>query len=154
MPPSPQPDFGQNKPCLRRASSQPPESIRRSKSPVPLIKQVRLGVSTVQDDALEIEELSPEAIIPDSVNVMRDPEVEVPDDGEVTEEDLEKQFTTFQLDRMDDGSESEETGAKQSPSGGLAKSRKRKHTPPEDGEAKWTRRKKTTRTQDVKRWDV
>lgn len=59
---------------------------------------------------VEIEELSPEAIIPDSVTILRDPEVEIPDDEYTNNEsDLEKQFGGIKLDRMRDDSGSEDS---------------------------------------------
>jgi hypothetical protein len=58
---------------------------------------------------VEIEELSPEAIIPDSVTILRDPEVEIPEDGDANSElDLEKRFGGIKLDRMRDDSGSED----------------------------------------------
>lgn len=60
---------------------------------------------------VEIEELSPEAIIPDSVLVLRDPEVEIPDEeGSNHEAELEKRFGGIKLDRMRDDSGSEDSG--------------------------------------------
>jgi hypothetical protein len=57
---------------------------------------------------VEIEELSPEAIVPDSVTVLRDPEVEIPDDEGSNESELEKRFWGIKLDRMRDDSGSED----------------------------------------------
>jgi hypothetical protein len=47
---------------------------------------------------VEIEELSPDAIIPDSVTVMRDPEIEVPRDDNVVADSLEDRLTGIDLD--------------------------------------------------------
>ena len=116
MPPSPQADHGVEKLTpVRRASSLPPENIRltsRPSTPISVINQLRRLRIPDNDDAMdreedeegtvEIEELSPDAIIPDSVLVMRDPEIETPpegegDDGEGRETDV---MSTNAGDRM------------------------------------------------------
>src|SRR5436190_2385822 len=103
MPPSPQPDYTSTKPSLRRANSLPPEIIRaRSSTPISLLKQMRLTAPDDNDEEQEeegisIEELSPEAIIPDSVPVMRDPEVEVPEDDDSKDVELETKLNAIKL---------------------------------------------------------
>jgi hypothetical protein len=53
-------------------------------------------------DMVAIEELSPEAIIPDSVTVYRDPEVEIPEEEFESEMELGRKLTEIDLDRMSD----------------------------------------------------
>ena len=137
MPPSPQPDYSNTKPLSRRATSLPPDTgrIQRSPTPISIIRQKQFEATKKADtdeEGVEIEELSPEAIIPDSVTIMRDPEVEVPDDGgDSTEVELEKKITAIKLERMHDDSGSEESGKEVtiSPTKGL---RKRKYSPLEE----------------------
>lgn len=68
--------------------------------------------------------------------MLRDPEIEVPED-ESEEAELEEKFTKIQLDRMHDGSEDGECGEEQQqerPVTPVVKNtRKRKFTPSEDG---------------------
>jgi len=59
-----------------------------------------------------IEELSPEAIIPDSVTIYRDPEVELPDERDSTDAELGRKFTEIDLDRMSDDKVSEDGDGK------------------------------------------
>src|SRR5277367_2291367 len=101
MPPSPQPDFSPHKPSLRRATSLPPEQSRFSRPSTPIITLFKLpdsqdAPSPSPPQSPEIEELSPEAIVPDEVPVLRDPEIEVPDDEEGSAEaELEEKFTNI-----------------------------------------------------------
>jgi hypothetical protein len=84
---------------------------------------------------VEIEELSPEAIIPDSLPILRDPQIEIPEDEySESEAELEKKFTAFKLDRMTDGTESEGSVKSARDLRGEGKGRKRKFTPDEQGE--------------------
>src|SRR5947207_5946452 len=152
MPPSPQPDYTSTKPSLRRATSLPPEIMRaRSSTPISLLKQMRLTAPDDNDkeqdeEGISVEELSPEAIIPDSIPVMRDPEIEIPKEDDSKEVDLETKLTAIKLDRMCDGSESGDVDEEEemvdvaSP---LRNMRKRKFTPNDEGEAQERRRKRT-----------
>ena|SRR2546421_11318298 len=104
------------KPLLRRASSLPPEKTKPRLSPPATSPKAAFTaipgspVSAVKKEMVEIEELSPEAIIPDSVAILRDPEVEIPDDEDANNEsDLEKRFGGIKLDRMRDDSGSEDS---------------------------------------------
>jgi hypothetical protein len=143
MPPSPQPDFSPAlKPSLRRATSLPPEqSIRFSRPSTPTLLKLPDSEdppSPQPQQSPEIEELSPEAIVPDEVPVLRDPEIEVPDDeeeGTVTAEaELEEKFSKIlQLDRMHDGSEDGDCGEDERPVTPVRNTRKRKFTPSEEG---------------------
>ena len=144
MPPSPQPDFGTStKPSLRRATSLPPEQSRFSGPSTPVIPYLKLpdseDLQPDDDDSVEIEELSPEAIIPDEIPVLRDPEIEVPDEEGTAEAELEEKFTTIlNLDRMHDGSEDgnyDEEGEyeEERPAIPVPNRRKRKFTPGEEG---------------------
>jgi hypothetical protein len=148
MPPSPQPDYSQSKPSTRRATSLPPVITRRSSTPISLFKQIRLTDDEIKEGGIEIEELSPEAIIPDSVTVMRDPEIEVPDDEEgPTEAELENKFTEIKLDRMHDGSHNEEEKEEQEEADIVPlrrSTRKRKYTPMTDEESQEEQRSKRT----------
>ena len=114
MPPSPQPDYTSTKSSLRRASSLPPEIIRaRSSTPISLLRQMSLNVTNDNDNEQEeegvsVEELSPDAIIPDSLPILRDPEIEIPEDYDSPEQELETELTVIDLDRMHDGSESDD----------------------------------------------
>ena len=145
MPPSPPPESTQStppyrgsSPSFRRATSLPPESTRVQR-PSPTFSLFRHRRQELPDDdgpvekAVEIEELSPEAIIPDSVTIMRDPVVEVPED-ETTEAELEKRFTNIKLDRMHDwsGSDVSEEAEVKKPS--QVNRQKRKHTPADDSD--------------------
>jgi len=151
MPPSPQADSSSPKPSLRRASSLPPETStykERSPSPITRLKKMRITVpetkDEVKEDTLEMEELSPEAIIPDSVNILRDPEVEVPEDDQRQPEELEEQITAIKLDRMHDESYSEES-AHGSPESRTRTTVKRKYTSSDTSEeSKAPRRKRPT----------
>jgi hypothetical protein len=113
MPPSPQPDFEPCKLSFRRATSLPPETsrIQGCSTPIPVIKKMRhLKIpddNQVQGETVKIEELSPEAIIPDSLTILRDPEVEVPDDDDLSEVELDDKFTAIKLDGMHDEGEQE-----------------------------------------------
>lgn len=146
MPPSPQPDFTQRRSSLRRSTSLPPEAIRTEHplTSIPLKKQTSLAIPSdqnAQEDTIEIEELSPDAIIPDSVIILRDPEVEIPGDEDLSELDLEKKFTSIQLDRMDDVSENKE---QETPITPTRATRKRKFTPTEESENDERQRKRVT----------
>jgi hypothetical protein len=71
------------------------------------------------------------------VPVLRDPEIEVPED-ESEEAELEEKFTKIQLDRMHDGSEDGECGEELEQQERLVtpvveNTRKRKFTPSEEG---------------------
>jgi hypothetical protein len=90
-------------------------------------------------DCIQIEELSPDAIIPDSVNVMHDPEVEMPPDGSdksPVEEELEKSFTNIKLEKMHDWSLSEGSDDSFSEITESHSSKKRKLTPTSGEEEK------------------
>jgi len=152
MPPSPQTDYSQSKPSIKRATSLPPEITRqRSSTPISLFKRIRLTDDDIKDDTIEIEELSQEAIIPDSMTVMRDPEIEVPDDDDdPTELQFENKFTAIKSDRMHDGSQSEgeEEGKEQQQEANIVplkrSTRKRKYTPTTDEESQEEQRSKRT----------
>jgi len=118
MPPSPKADHGIEKlPSVRRASSLPPENIRlssRPSTPISVIKQLRRLRIPDNDDAMdrhenqedgegavEIEELSPDAIVPDHIQVMRDPEIETPREDEG--DDSERQETDVTSTNAGDG---------------------------------------------------
>jgi len=60
-------------------------------------------------DTVSIEELSPEAIIPDSIPIYRDPEVEIPEESDSADTELGRKFTEIDLDRMTDDQLPEET---------------------------------------------
>ena len=86
---------------------------------------------------ISIEELSPEAIIPDSVTVYRNPEIEIPEEGvrqgrSSPDMELGRKFTEIDLDRMSDGSqthEEKEYKGKQEKNEKVArKGQKRKHS--------------------------
>ena len=150
MPPSPQPDSNPPKPSLRRASSLPPEAsyIERSPSPVTRLKRMRITVpepeDEAQEDTLDMEELSPEAIIPDSVNILRDPEVELPDDDEREQEDSEEEITAMKLDRTHDESYSE-SSSHGSPDSRARTTAKRKYASSDTSqESRAPRRKRPT----------
>ena len=97
----------------------PPEKTKARTSPPPAASpKTRSAVDSgspvaptqpVKEGMVEIEELSPEAIIPDSVTVLRDPEIEIPDDEGSTESELEKRFGGIKLDRMRDDGDSEDS---------------------------------------------
>jgi hypothetical protein len=151
--PSPQPDLTQkvslrqSPPTFRRAASLPPETSRFQHSPPPIsvFKQGRLqgpDENEVKEGQVAVEELSPNAIIPDSVTVMRDPVVELPDDGESFEGDLEKKFTAIKLDVMRDSGESDTSEEQDTSIKPATNARKRKHTPTEEGETETQRRKR------------
>src|SRR5262245_2453437 len=112
MPPSPPPDHTHPRVSFRRSSSLPPTTFRGESpaSPDPPVIN-RMTINTQGNDSsrhsLVIEELSPEAIIPDSVVIHRDPEIEIPEKGDATETDLQKKFTEIDLDRMRDDTHSE-----------------------------------------------
>jgi hypothetical protein len=112
MPPSPPPDHTQPRVTFRRSSSLPPATFR-GEPPASLDSPVirRMAINTPGNDSakhgLEIEELSPEAMIPDSVVIYRDPEIEIPEKDDTTETDLQKKFTEIDLDRMRDDSHDE-----------------------------------------------
>ena len=152
MPPSPQPEYTSTKPSFRRATSLPPEITRaRSSTPVSLLKQMRLSVPDDNDneqkeEGVSVEELSPEAIIPDSLPVLRDPEIEVPEEDDYTEAELETKLTAIELDAMDDGSQSgdqcEEGEEMVDIASPLRNAKKRKFTPTDDGVPE-RRRKRT-----------
>jgi len=127
MPPSPQADQGIEKlPSARRASSLPPENIRpnsRPSIPISVIKQLRRLRIPDNDDAMdgqenqedgegaiEIEELSPDAIVPDHIQVMRDPEIETPreDEGDDSGQRETDVMSTNAGDRMSGGTGSDE----------------------------------------------
>jgi hypothetical protein len=144
MPPSPQPDFIQRRSSFRRASSLPPETVRADPplTSIPLQEQASLSIPNDQDtqeDTIKIEELSPEAIIPDSVTILRDPEVEIPDDEDPSELDLERKLTAIKLDRMDDVSDNKDQEMPITP---IRTTRKRKFTPTEEGENDERQRKR------------
>jgi len=69
--------------------------------------------------------------------VLRDPEIEVPDEEEGSAEaELEEKFTNIKLDRMHDGSEDGNCGEEEGedrPATPVKKTRKRKFTPGEEG---------------------
>lgn len=106
---------------VRRASSLPPEKTNLRISPPASPKTIRsaavpgspvatyAAAETAKKGMVEIEELSPEAIIPDSVSILRDPEIEIPDDEGSTESELEKRFWGIKLDRMRDDGDSEDS---------------------------------------------
>ena len=141
MPPSPQPDFSPSlKPSLRRATSLPPEqSIRFSRPSTPTLLKLPDSEDPLSPPkSPEIEELSPEAIVPDEIPVLRDPEIEVPDDEDegrgTAEAELEEKFSKIlQLDRMHDGSEDGDCGEEERPVTPVRNTRKRKFTPSEEG---------------------
>jgi|SRR5277367_3991053 len=144
MPPSPQPDFSPAlKPSLRRATSLPPEQssrFSRPSTPTTTIPFFKLPDSedapSPDSQSPEIEELSPEAIVPDEVPVLRDPEIEVPDDddGTIAEAELEEKFSKIlKLDRMHDGSEDGDCGEEERPVTPVRNTRKRKFTASEEG---------------------
>ena len=73
----------------------------------------KLSIPEGTKDMVSIEELSPEAIIPDSMTVYRDPEVEIPEEGvpeggSSPDMELGRKFTEIDLDRMSDGSRTHE----------------------------------------------
>src|SRR5438046_391765 len=133
MPPSPPPEHWLSEPkscTYRRSSSLPPETLRRdNRSPrslSPLIKSMTIRSPTPYDDPCKvvIEELSPDAIIPDSVTIYRDPEVEVPgEETGPTEEDLRERFTEIDLDRMRDDTTNSSEGSEKTVGKGVAKGR-------------------------------
>ena len=100
-----------------------------------------------EEEGVSVEELSPEAIIPDSIPIMRDPEIEVPEDDDPTEAELETKPTTIELDRMRDGSESgdqkEEEEEMVDIASPLRNVRKRKFTPTDEDVQEERRRKRT-----------
>ena len=115
------------------------------------MKKMRITVpeteEKIREDTLEMEELSPEAIIPDSVNILRDPEVEVPEDDQGQSEDLEEQITAIKLDRMHDESYSEESEERShdSPESRMRTTAKRKYTSSDTSdESRPPRRKRPT----------
>ena len=145
MPPSPQPESPAFRPSLRRSSSLPPEILKPSRiSPPPSPpeqKRVQEPGSQFLEDWVEVEELSPEAIIPDSVTVIKDPEVEMPEDEELdAEQELERTFTNIKLDRMHDWSLSE--GSSDDGRDTSQAARKRKFTPTGDEETEDKRKRR------------
>jgi hypothetical protein len=82
------------------------------------------------------------------MTVMRDPEIEVPDDEEgPTEVKLENKFTAIKLDRMRDGSHSEAEKEEQEEVVIIPlrrNTRKRKYTPATDEESQEEQRSKRT----------
>jgi hypothetical protein len=124
MPPSPPAEQTVDKPApLRRASSLPAETIRptsRPPTPISVIRRLR-RLRIPDDDAMdhrdndegtvEIEELSPEAIIPDSLLIMRDPEIETPrEDDEEEETDVTSTNAAERMSYATDSYDEDEEG--------------------------------------------
>jgi hypothetical protein len=103
-PPADRPDRTDDETIPRRATSLPPESTRKKRSSTltSVIKKMR--IASLEDNpeggTVEIEELSPDAIIPDSITIMRDPEVEIQDDN--TAEAGKSWEDGIQMDGVDD----------------------------------------------------
>jgi hypothetical protein len=115
MPPSPPPDRPERESPPRRAASLPPELIRRKRSSTltSVFKKMRIEAqeSGVEAGTVDIEELSPEAIIPDSMTIMRDPEIEIHDDDEARRDrSVEDKSTGIDVDGID-GVDGEDTSA-------------------------------------------
>jgi hypothetical protein len=90
-PPADRPDRIDEETVPRRATSLPPETTRKKRPSTltSVIKNMRIVSLDDNPEAgtVEVEELSPEAIIPDSITIMRDPEVEIQDDNVVEAEE-------------------------------------------------------------------
>jgi hypothetical protein len=163
MPPSPKADHGVERlPSLRRASSLPPENIHlssRPSTPVSVIKQLRRLRIPDPDDvmdsqdrreedgaAVEIEELSPEAIIPDSLPIMRDPEIETPqdddeDDTEREEGEMDVTVSTNAAERMSDATVSDDAIDEENDEGAEAMDENESYAPPETTPTPFRKRK-------------
>lgn len=79
--------------------------------------------------------------MPDSLTVMRDPEIELPEDEDSTEVELENKLTAIKLDRMHDGSQTEESEEEIAP---LRRSTRKRKYIPADGESQEEQRRKRT----------
>ena len=75
--------------------------------------------------------------------MMRDPEIEVPEDDQ-EEDELEMKFTAIKLDRMHDGSQTGEESEEEGHITPLRKTRKRKYTPTDGEESSEEQRRKRT----------
>jgi hypothetical protein len=109
----------------------------------------------LREDTFEVEELSPDAIIPDSVTMYMDPVVdEVADGGDyrgpTQEEELNEKFTEIDLDRMRDDTACEESEENEKKSGKSARkslrSRKRQSSIDESTEPRKKHMKHITGT--------
>ena len=100
-----------------------------------------------EEEGISVEELSPDAIIPDSLPVLRDPEIEIPEDDDPTEIELEEKLTTIEVDMMHDESESGDQGEEEEErvdvASPLRNVRKRKFTPTDESGQEGQRRKRT-----------
>ena len=146
MPPSPQPESPEPDVPPRRASSLPPETTRKKRSPTltSAFKKMRIeaGDSNINEGTVEIEELSPEAIIPDSINIMRDPEVVLQEDEAEADGSLDDKFTDIDLEG--DGSGRQVTSDEEAVFVPLQQmTNKRKHNPADDEESYERQRKRT-----------
>ena len=119
---------------------------------MPKIKPSSIELPKTPDtkDMVAIEELSPEAIIPDSVTIYRDPEVELPDERDSTDAELGRKFTEIDLDRMSDDKVSEDGDGKGSGERVIKKvPKKRKHLAVDGVDGDQRQRKKVVSPRDL-----